>query len=52
MIGLRAISFKQKYLQKYNHLQPPEAAGFSVVVLILNSVTYFGTKITYTSLEV
>ena len=28
MVGLRDRYFKQKYLQKYNHLQPPDAAGF------------------------
>ena len=40
------------FLQKYNHFQPPDAAGFSMVNVILNSIKYFSTKITYTSLEV
>ena len=52
MVGLRDRSFKQKYLQKYNHLQPPDAAGFAVVDLILNHVTYFSMKSAYIYLEV
>ena len=40
------------YLQKLNHLQPPDAAAFPMVVVILNQVTYFSMKSTYTSLEV
>ena len=52
MIGIRIRFFKQKYLQKYYHLQPPDAAGFCHGELILNHVTNFSTKITYTSLEV
>ena len=47
MIGIRVRFFYQKYLQKYTHLQPPDEASFSMVDLILNRVTYFGTKITY-----
>ena len=40
------------FLQKYNHLQPPDAGAFSMVDLIIHRVTYFGTKISYTYLEV
>ena len=52
MIGQRIRFFYQKYSQKYNHLQFPDAAGFSVMDLILNHVKYFSVKITYTYLEV
>ena len=48
MIGLRVRILKQKYLQKINHIQPFDAAGFSMVYLILNCVTYFSTKSAYT----
>ena len=40
------------FLQKCNYLQPPEVDAFSTVEVILNWVTYFGTKITHSFLEV
>ena len=52
MIGLRVRFSKQRHLQKYDHLQPPDAADFAMVDLFLNRVTYFSTKSKYTSLEV
>ena len=51
MIGLRVI-FLNKNILKYNHLQPPEAAGFAMVDLILNRATYFSTESSYIYLEV
>ena len=46
------VVFFQKYLQKYNHLQPPDTADFSMLGVIINQVTYFSMEITYTYLEV
>ena len=39
------------FLQKYNHMQPPDADVFSMMDVILNQVTNLGMKITHTSLE-
>ena len=33
-----------EFLQKYNHLQPPALADFSMVDIILIWVAYFSTK--------
>ena len=35
MIGLRVRFSKQRHLQKYDHLQPPDAADFAMVDLII-----------------
>ena len=51
MIGLKS-DFQQKHLQKYNHLQTPDAAGFSMVDLFIDCATNFSTKSTYNPLEV
>ena len=41
-----------KHLQIYNHLQPPDAAYFSMLDVIMNQVTYFSMKGKYCFLEV
>ena len=38
--GIGIISF----LQKYNHLQPPDTAGFAMADAVLNEVAYFSVK--------
>ena len=52
MIGTIVGFILQKYLQKYNHLQPSDVADFSTVSIIINQVTYFITKSMYIFLEV
>ena len=41
-----------KIFTKTIPLQPTDTADFSMPYVILNRVTYFSTKMTYTSLEV
>ena len=40
------------YHYKYNHIQPPDAAAFRHVDLIISSVRYFIMKIMHSLLEV
>ena len=39
-IGLIVIFVLQKYLQKYNYIQPPGVVAFFTVSAILNQSTY------------
>ena len=50
MIGLIVRLFLQQYLQKYNHLQPPDTADFSMVDETINGIKYFSKKYIHTLL--
>ena len=45
MIGTIVGFILQKYLQKYNHLQPSDVADFSTVSIIINQLTYLSQRV-------
>ena len=45
MISQRVIFNFTTHSQEYDHLQPPDATTFSMVVESSNQVTYFSTKL-------
>ena len=40
------VTFLQKHLHKYNHIQIPITDVSSMVGIVLNIVTYFSTEVT------